>query len=205
MKIVSIVPSKHVKDRFILTMEDESVIKVTIDQIADYSLFSGRDLDGDEYERVLRDASVSNIRARALRIMGSRTMSRKQIIDKLIEKGEPAGLADETADWLESIGVLNDAEYADMIVSHYSERGYGTEKIKDEFYRRGIPRELWDDAIGKMPDNSDALYEFIEQKLGGVIPDRALADKVSRAALRRGFRWEDVRSALSRYGSEYEE
>lgn len=204
MKISSITPSKHVKGRFILTMEDESVIKVTLDQIADYGLFSGRELSDEEYGDMTRDAAVSGSRARALRILGARNMSRAQIIRRLTEKGESPELAADTADWLESIGAVNDGEYAALIVSHYVERGYGMAKIKEEMIRRGIPSDIAAEALAQVPALDDEAYAFIEKKLGGAPFDRLLCKKAADAAVRRGFSWEEIRTALSRYEAEHE-
>ena len=38
---------------------------------------------------------------------------------------------------------------ARMVVRHYAAKGYGPRKIRDELYRRGVPREFWEDAMGR--------------------------------------------------------
>ena len=48
--------------------------------------------------------------------------------------------------WLEDIGALDDAAYAASVARHYAAMGYGPVKIRDEFYRRGVPKDLWDEA-----------------------------------------------------------
>ena len=37
--------------------------------------------------------------------------------------------------------------YAAQVVRYYSAKGYGERKLRDELYRRGVPRELWDEAL----------------------------------------------------------
>ena len=70
MTVTAIVPSKHVKDRYYLELDGGAEkLTITINQIADHSLFTGRELTDEELESLRRDASVSGARATALRIL----------------------------------------------------------------------------------------------------------------------------------------
>ena len=70
MTVTAIVPSKHVKDRYYLELDGGTEkLTVTINQIADYSLFTGRELTVEEMEALMKDASLSGARATALRIL----------------------------------------------------------------------------------------------------------------------------------------
>ncbi|MCF0120909.1 MAG: regulatory protein RecX, partial [Oscillospiraceae bacterium] len=188
-----------------LKLEDESILVVNIAQVADYSLFTGRDLEAEELNALKHDAQMSELRARALRILGERNMSKKQITDSLIKKGATPEEAASTADWLESIGAIDDAEFSKLIVRHYAAKKFGVSKIRDELYRRGIPRDLWEDALSEMSDMEDAAFDFVSQKLRGAEPDRDTVNRVTAAAYRRGFSWDEISAAISRYRSEYEE
>ena len=77
--------------------------------------------------------------------------------------------------------------------------------MRQELQRRGIPRQLWEDALSQLPDSAEAIDRFLRKKLGGRAPDRAMLKKLSDALLRRGFSWNDIRPALNRLGGEIEE
>jgi len=149
----------------------------------------------------------SRIRTRAIRILGNRQMSSQKVERRLISKGESEKAARETVQWLEDIGALNDTEHAAEIVSHYSSKGYGLARIKDELYRRGIPRDLWDDALANQTDaeTGEAVFQFLEKKLRGHHGDAdpALWKKELRRATdalcRRGFSYEEARTAVNEY------
>ena len=49
---------------------------------------------------------------RALRILERRDVSRKELITKLTDKGVSLEEAAAAADWLEALGVIDDARYA---------------------------------------------------------------------------------------------
>ena len=205
MKVTRVARSKHVPDRYYLTLEDGSSLKVGLNQIADYAVYEGRDLTEEELASLTDDARETNTRARALRILGERNMSKKQMTERLIQKGEDPELSRETAQWLEEVGAIDDGAYASLIVRHYAARGFGAGKIKNELYRRGIPREYWEDALEELPDMEEAAYRFLQSRLRGAEPDAGSLKRASDVAYRRGFSWEEIRTALSRYQTEHGE
>ncbi|MCI9655177.1 MAG: RecX family transcriptional regulator, partial [Lawsonibacter sp.] len=111
--------------------------------------------------------------------------------------------AQEIADWLEDLGYLDDAAYAREVAELYTRKGYGVRKIRDELYRRGVPRELWDEALEqiKEEDNASAIDAFLEKKLRGS-HDPKDVKRASDALARRGYRWPEISGALRRYGME---
>lgn len=204
-RIIKITKSEKVKDRFYLDFDHGGSLCVGLNQIADYSLHTGRELTDEEFSRLSEDSEKNSAKARALRIAGSRAMSRSELTDRLVQKGEKQEVAEETAEWMESIGAVNDREYAGMIVRHYVSQGYGIAKIKNELYRRKIAKELWDDALSEMPVQDDAIDRLIKIKLRGKTPDKRELKRVSDSLLRRGFTWDEVKNALVRYDSNIEE
>jgi regulatory protein len=202
VKIVKLTRAEKNPDVFYAEFEDGGTLKVNVALIADYSLYTGRELNGEEYDALKASAASASAKARALRILGKRNMSRREITDRLVQKGESGETAEETADWLENIGAVNDAEYAALIVRHYMSRGYGKMRIQDELYRRGIEKELWEEALRTLQESDNMAYAYLVAKLRGSVPDKAVTKRVSDALYRRGFSWEEIKSALNMYKSE---
>ena len=86
---------------------------------------------------------------RALRILERRDVSRKELITKLTDKGVSLEEAAAAADWLEALGVIDDARYAGIVVRHYMSKGYGKARIQNELYRHGLARDLWEEALAQ--------------------------------------------------------
>ena len=108
------------------------------------------------------------------------------------------------SDRMKELGFLNDAAYAAQVVRYYSAKGYGERKLRDELYCRGVPRELWEDALNQAQDSSTAIDAFLTKKLGGRTPDRQELKKLSDALARRGYHWSEINEALGRCGAEVE-
>ena len=209
MKVVKMTASRHVADRWYCQLENGEILKVNTALIADYSLYTGRELDAAQLDGLRAAAGQYAARQKALRMSGSRALSRRELERKLQDKGVEAQCAAETVDWMERIGAVNDAEYAAMVVRHYAAAGYGRGRIRDELCRRGISRDLWDDAFTHMPEQSEKLDHLLARKLQGVRPDdQKQIKKVTDMLLRRGFSWGEIRDALARHAFEldgYEE
>ena len=135
---------------------------------------------------------------RALKILERRDVSRKMLLDKLTEKGISNTDAEEVADWLCGLGVVNDERYAGLVVRHYAAKGYGRRRICDELYRRGIDRELWDAALDELPETDDAVDRLLSVRLRGAGSSEAL-QRAQSYLLRRGYSWDEVCAATERY------
>ena len=192
-------------ERFLARFDNGEELRTTLAVVTELSLYSGRTLTEDELSAV-RDASArSRCRQRALRIIGARAMSVKELIDRLKEKGESPENAEDAAQWLLDMRLLDDAQYAAMCVRHYAAKGYGPGKIRNELYRRGIARELWDEALEELPEQDDRIDALLRRKLKSDTPDRAELRKAADYLYRRGFGRDEIHAALARYSELSEE
>lgn len=185
---------------------DGSSLKIGLDIVADHSLYSGRELTPEQFAALSAAAGLGRARERALRMIGARPMSQRELYDRLLEKGESERDAAAVVARLTELGLLDDGEYARMLVRHYAAKGMGKRRIRDELYRRKLPRQLWDEALEEMPDTDGALDRLLASRMRGApVSDRAAVKKATDALMRRGFGWEEIRSALYRYEQEFEE
>ncbi len=190
--------------RVTVCFEDGSEIKSTTAVVTDMRLFSGREMDEGECEE-LRKASLRSIaRDRCIEMLSRRRMSRKELVDKLVRKGESEDTAEYCADWLEEHGFLDDEGYAAAVARHYGAKGYGAGRVRSELHRRGVERELWDDAVENMPPADDKLDKLIASKLKDP-EDKDQLRKVSASLYRRGYSWDEIRSALRRFNARTED
>ena len=203
MVIEELKPSKRVRDRWLAVLEDGSILRVGKNQIADFALYAGRELSDEEAERLTQAIEKENFRSHALRVVTDTPKSRKMLLKILEEKDCQPEQAAEIADWLEDMGLLDDRRYAADVAELYVRKGYGVRKIRDELYRRGIPRELWDEALSQIQeeDSASAIDAFLEKKLKGS-HDPKDVKRASDALARRGYRWPEISDALRRYGME---
>ncbi len=193
-------------EHYEVKFSDGSSMKMGLAVIADFSLFTGRELSDEEFSQIKEAADFGRAKERALRMVGARPLSERELYDKLIEKGESEQHSAAVVARFIELRLINDAEYAKMIVRHYAAKGYGRRRVRDELYRHKVGRDHWDEALEEMPETDETLDRLLASRMRGApASDRAAAKKASDALLRRGYSWEEIRSALYRYESEYEE
>ena len=199
MVIQELKPSQRVQGRWLAMLEDGSILRVGQQEIADFALYAGRELTEEEAAALTAGLRSRQMRERALELLSRKPQSRRELTRKLNEWGAGPEEADAVCDRMEELGYLNEAAYAARIVEVYSARGFGEKKLRDELYRRGVPREEWDEALARVEDSTQAIDDFLQKKLPGWTGDRKQLQKVTAALARRGFSWSDIRDALARY------
>ncbi len=197
--VTKLTQSKNVKDRWYADFDTGETLRLSVALIADYAVFTGREFADGEFDDLRAAASGMNARAHALRLLGVRAMSRRELVDRLTEKGESQEDAAGAADYLESLGYLDDARYAGSVVRHYARKGYGAARIRQELFRRGVPRELWEAALEELPEDTETIDALVDRRLHGEKPDKKELKRLADMLLRRGFSWGEIKSALSRY------
>lgn len=204
MVIQELKPSKRVEGRWLAVLEDGSILRLGEGEVVDFALYAGRELTDREAQEILDCARRSGLKERALSLLTRKPQSRRELERKLGEWEATEQEAAAICDRLEELGYLNDGQYAAQVVRHYSARGYGEKKLRDELYRRGIPRELWDGAMEEAEDPARAIDAFLQKKLAGSAGDPAALKRAGDALARRGYSWEEVREGLNRWGADLE-
>nr|WP_325300035.1 regulatory protein RecX [uncultured Dysosmobacter sp.] len=205
MRIDRVEASRHKRGRVLVFLEDGACLKITEQELLDFGLRAGDELDEGTLGRLKEAAGVSNVKAMAADLIGKRAMSRAGLEKKLKEKGASEEEARYAAEWLEAIGAIDDGDYAALLVRHCAQLGYGPARIRDKLYEKGVPRELWDEALEQAPDNGGQIDRFLAGRLRGRAPDEKEKKRLTDALLRRGFSWGDVRAAWNRLGAAVEE
>jgi len=191
-------------ERLTLVFDDGTELKTTLGVVTDRFLHAGLELDREQYEALYNASTLSLCKARALKAVGARAMSAKQLYDKLTEKGETPENAEACVEWLTDMGFINDVSFAASVVRHYAAKGYGRARVKQELYRHGIKSELWEEALEEMPEQDETILRFIRARLNDP-GDRAEVRKISDALYRKGYGWDEIKHALNLFKAETED
>ncbi len=202
MKIEKIEKSKHKQGRVLVHLEGDNLLRITEDELLRFDLYPGLDIDPGTVIELRKCAARSEARVRAANMIAARPLSKQELQKRLRDKGAADADAEAAVDWLADIGALDDLAYAKMLVRHYSASGYGEARLRDELRRRGVGRELWDEALADAPDAAETIARVIAARTRGKVPDETERKKLSGLLLRRGFAWRDVKAALNALGGE---
>ena len=205
MRIDRIEKSKHKQERVLVFLEGGDLLRITGAELLRFGLYKGMDLPPELVVELQAAAQKSELKQTAARMASGQMLSKKEVRRRLTKKGATEQEAEETADSLESLGAVDDAGYAGVIVRHYGAMGYGAGRVRQELHRRGVPKELWDAALEQLPPSEEVIRKFLAGKLRGRGMTPEDSRRLAAALQRRGFAWQAIRPVLNEWGQEIEE
>ena len=204
MRIESFKTEPDRAGRYWLTLEDGTKLALYRQTVEDFGIYSGRELTEDELQSLQEAAGAMSAKMRAVRIVAASNVSKKDLKQRLIQKGENPTDAANAVAWMEEMHLVDDAETARQIVSRCAAHGYGIQRAKQALYEKKIPKEYWEDALSDYPDQTQAIMSFLRSRLADRSDQREIK-RATDALLRRGHSYGDVRRALSQLNLDAED
>ena len=163
--------------------------------VEDFGLYSGRELTDEEMLQLRTAAGEMSAKMRAVRIISASGVSKKDLEQRLVHKGENPEQAKNAVQWLSDMDLLDDEKTAQQVVSQCIRKGYGLNRAKQALYEKRIPREYWETALEDYPEQTDAIVEFLKSRLGKSW-DAKDVRKATDALIRRGHSYGQIRKSL---------
>ena len=182
-----------------LIFEDGKRLKAPAFKVVELGLTPGAEVTPEAFLALENAQSLASCKERAVRILTASGLSKKELQKRLVQKGESEEDAEAAVAWLEELHLIDDLETAKQLVRSASMRGYGAARAKSILYEKGIPKELWDEALEELPEMDDAIDTFLRRKLDGRTLDAKQIKKTVDALLRRGHSYHDIQAGLRRY------
>lgn len=182
-----------------LIFEDGKRLKAPAFKIVELGLTPGAEVTPEVFLALENAQSLASCKERAVRILTASGLSKKELQKRLVQKGESEEDAEAAVAWLEELHLIDDLETAKQLVRSASMRGYGAARAKSILYEKGIPKELWDEALAELSEMDDAIDTFLRRKLDGRTLDAKQIKKTVDALLRRGHSYHDIQAGLRRY------
>ena len=163
--------------------------------VQDFGLYPGLELTDEEFARLQTAAGEMSAKMRAVRIVSASSVSKRDLEQRLIQKGEDPTQAKEAVAWMSDLNLLDDRKTAEQVVHRCISKGYGLARAKQALYEKRIPKELWEEALADYPDQTDSIVTFLHARLGTDWDDKDLRKAID-ALMRRGHSYSQIRKAL---------
>ena len=195
MKIESLASKPDRAGRYLIRFDNGATMRLYRRTVEDHGLFPGKELDAEQLQTLRNDAGQMSAKMRAVRIVSASSVSKDDLRQRLIRKGETPRQAQEAVDWMSDLNLVDDRQTAEQIVSRCIARGYGLARAKQMLYEKKIPQSYWQEALEDYPDQEDKILEFLRARLGPGSDERE-KKRVVDALLRRGHRYSLISKAL---------
>ena len=197
MRIDSLKTTPDRAGRYAVHFSDGNVMRLYRQTVEDFGLYTGKELTDDEMSALLEAAGKMSAKMRAVRIVSAPSVTKRDLEQRLVHKGENAEQAKEAVQWMSDLNLLDDSRVAEQVVQRCISRGYGLQRAKQALYEKKVPKQYWDEALADYPDQLEEIVEFLRSRLGEEYDQRELK-RAMDALMRRGHSYPIVRKALNR-------
>lgn len=202
MKITQVEPQKKNPKRYNIFLDGQFAFGADEDLVVDYRLVPGKIIDPADLEKILFDAEVGKLMERVYGLSSIRMRSEKELRDYLknlsfkrkIKGSDEISpiVIESTIDKAIDKGLVNDEEFAKAWVESRGKK-YGTKRIKQELFKKGIDRETIAEVISsKAADKEEETAQKILEKKIRVwknLPEIEFKKKAFDFLVRRGFEY----------------
>lgn len=182
--------------RYWVTFSDGTKMGLYRQTVEDFGLYSGLELSQEQMEALRSAAGQMSAKMRAVRIVSASNVSKKDLEQRLVRKGEDPQQAREAISWMEDLHLLDDRNTARSVVRSCIGKGYGLQRAKQALYEKRIPKEYWEEALADYPDQLEKIEAFLRSRLDADSDQKEIKKAVD-ALLCRGHSYAVIRRCLS--------
>ena len=179
-----------------MTFDDGTRLGLYRQTVEDFGLYIGKELSEEERQQLLTAAGKMSARMRAVRIVSATSVSKRDLEDRLVRKGEDPEQAREAVAWMEDLHLVDDRNTAEQVVHSCISKGYGLQRARQALYEKRIPRQYWEEALQDYPDQYEKIEKFLRSRLDAD-SDQKQIKKAIDALLRRGHSYGAIRNVLN--------
>ena len=204
MRIETLKTTPDRAGRYWVTFSDGTKLGLYRQTVEDFGLYTGMEMTQEQFCALQTAAGQMSAKMRAVRIVSASGVSKRDLEQRLVQKGEDPVQAKEAVRWMAEMDLVDDRRTAEDVVRRCISKGYGLTRAKQALYEKKIPREFWEEALADYPDQLDKILEFLRSRLGDEPTDKDVRKAVD-ALMRRGHKWQHIRQALTMLGEDTEE
>ena len=190
--------------RYWVTFSDGSRLGLYRQTVEDFGLYPGKELDEQELERLNVEAGKMSAKMRAVRIVSASSVSKRDLQQRLVRKGEDPEQAKAAVSWMEDLHLVDDRATAEQVVRSCIYKGYGLQRAKQALYEKQIPKAYWDEVLEDYPDQLGKIQDFLRARLDAD-SDEKQKKRAIDALIRRGHSYGAIKKAMDALSFETED
>ena len=195
MRIELLKTSPDRAGRYLVVFSDETSMRLYRQTVEDFGLYTGKELSDAQMDELRTAAGKMSAKMRAVRIVSASSVSRKDLEERLVRKGEDPLQAREAVAWMEEMNLVDDRATAESVVHSCISKGYGLQRAKQALYEKRIPKSCWEDALADYPDQLEWIEKYLRSRLDEDSDEKQIRKAID-ALIRRGHSYRTIRQAL---------
>ncbi len=186
-----------------LYIDGEEAMKLDTFTLEANGIKVGQSLTDEELFELIKKSEAHRASEKALYLLEYRARSKKELIDKVSEVASKE-TAEQTADRMEELGLIDDHEFARVFVRQlFSVKKFGKRRVVQELRIKGISSEIIDEVIEEYEDEPiEKIKMLLEKKYRGFADDEKIKRRAVSALQRYGYSFDEIREGMSSFDFE---
>ncbi len=165
-------------------------------------LRAGDPLSADRQRELLEQDAPYRARERAVRFLGVRDRSQREVEMRLRQAGFDPEVTAQTVVWLQSLDYLDDRRFAAAYAAEKQRTGWGARRIRAELASKGVERSVIDEVLEIQEDagsagaveGANALDETVRKRFASqfATDPQAAERRLAGFLARRGYDWDTI-------------
>ena len=200
MTVTKIEQQKKDKSRYSVYVDGEFAFGLIMEDILYFRLKEGEEIPREKYEYIMDTTVYIKAQDTAVRYLGYKMRTRREVENKLREAQYPDGLIERVIDFLIKYDDINDELYCKKYIKETLKlRPKGIFLIKQELKARGVKEEIIDEALNEAEIDEEALAQglLVKKYEDFAAMDKKELAKVYAFLQRKGFSYGVIKAAVT--------
>ena len=188
------------KGRFSVFADGEFLFSVHKDTfLLRPELAVGRQVTVETLEEIRLEDEALSCKEKALTLLEYSAHSAGRLAEKL-RRHYPPETVEQVVQRLRELGLLDDLDYGRRLAADLLNlRGYSLGRVRQTLYQRRLDKETIDQVMGELSeiDQIAPIVALVNKKYLQKLREPRGREKVAAALQRRGYRYDEIREALS--------
>lgn len=204
MLITSVEKQKNNQKRYSIFIDNEFAFGLDEIDVLYYKLKENEEISEEKLKRIKESIVLSKAKDTAMRFIGYKARTKKEVTEKLKEKEFSNEITDEVIALLEKYNYINDEAFARAYIKErFNSKGYGALRISYELKHKGIADDIINEALSDMSLNEEErAVLLIKKKLAyksiDIQNDLKEKQRLYGYLARRGFSYDTISLAFKR-------
>lgn len=193
---------KNDKSRVNVFIDEEFAFACSADLVYHYSLEKGKKVDLDLLEEIIEEDNYLKGKNYALKVIEKSYKSKKEMEDKLLNKGYGEKTVIRIIAFLKEYNFINDEKYAETFIKEKLSSN-GKNKIKYLLLKKGISEDIIQNKLNSIKEDDEKAHalKLAEKKYVSLIKSESSFEKIYKKLgdylVSRGYDFDIVKSTLN--------
>ncbi|MFK7800268.1 MAG: regulatory protein RecX [Anaerolineae bacterium] len=197
-KITDLTIQKRRKDRVNLFLDGEYAFSLSLLNAAWLKI--GQELTAEKIAALKREDEYEWGKEIALRLITNRPRSKKEVRDRMREKGIEESTRERVVERFEELDLLDDEAFARYWIDQRARfKPRGKPLLRQELRQKGVDQQIVNDLLEET-DDSAAAMQAAEKKVRSLrrYPEDQFKKKLTGFLQRRGFSYQEIREVVDK-------